>query len=129
MCGIVGYVGNRNTVEVLLEGLKRLEYRGYDSAGICFFNEGAMAVKKEVGKLVQLEKRLAEEKISVAAGAGIGHTRWATHGEPSVRNAHPHLDCSGRFSVVHNGIIENNAVLKKQLQEEGHYFNDTTATE
>jgi len=129
MCGIVGYVGNRNTVEVLLEGLKRLEYRGYDSAGICFFNEGAMAVKKEVGKLVQLEKRLAEEKISVAAGAGIGHTRWATHGEPSVRNAHPHLDCSGRFSVVHNGIIENNAVLKKQLQGEGHRFVSETDTE
>src|SRR5579884_487211 len=129
MCGIVGYVGNRNTVEVLLEGLKRLEYRGYDSAGICFFNEGAMAVQKEVGKLVQLEKRLAEEKVSVAAGAGIGHTRWATHGEPSVRNAHPHLDCSGRFSVVHNGIIENNAVLKKQLQGEGHRFVSETDTE
>lgn len=129
MCGIVGYVGNRNTVDVLVEGLKRLEYRGYDSAGICFFTEGGMAVKKEVGKLIQLEKKLAEEKVGGGTGAGIGHTRWATHGEPSVRNAHPHLDCSGRFSVVHNGIIENHAALKKQLQEEGHAFASETDTE
>ncbi|TAK09112.1 MAG: glutamine--fructose-6-phosphate transaminase (isomerizing) [Candidatus Manganitrophaceae bacterium] len=129
MCGIVGYVGNRNTVDVLVEGLKRLEYRGYDSAGICFFTEGGMAVKKEVGKLIQLEKKLAEEKVGGGTGAGIGHTRWATHGEPSVRNAHPHLDCSGRFSVVHNGIIENHAVLKRQLEEEGHRFVSDTDTE
>ncbi len=129
MCGIVGYVGSRNTVNILLEGLKRLEYRGYDSAGICFFTEGTMTVKKEVGKLIHLERRLAEEKVGSGTGAGIAHTRWATHGEPSVRNAHPHLDCSGRFSVVHNGIIENNAFLRKQLQEEGHRFASETDTE
>jgi glucosamine--fructose-6-phosphate aminotransferase (isomerizing) len=129
MCGIVGYVGNRNTVQVLVEGLKRLEYRGYDSAGICFFRDGAMAVRKEVGKLVQLERRLAEEPVDSVTGGGIGHTRWATHGEPSVRNAHPHLDCSGRFSVVHNGIIENNVALKNRLQEEGHRFVSETDTE
>jgi len=129
MCGIVGYVGNQNTVRILVEGLKRLEYRGYDSAGICFFREGGMAVAKEVGKLVQLERKLAEEKVDAVTGAGIGHTRWATHGEPSVRNAHPHLDCSGRFSVVHNGIIENNAALRKRLEEEGHRFASETDTE
>lgn len=129
MCGIVGYVGNRNTVQILVEGLKRLEYRGYDSAGICYFIEGTMAVTKEVGKLIHLEKRLAEEKMEAASGAGIGHTRWATHGAPSVGNAHPHRDCSGRFSVVHNGIIENHTVLKKRLQEEGHHFLSETDTE
>ncbi|MDC4227918.1 MAG: hypothetical protein MPW15_27740 [Candidatus Manganitrophus sp.] len=129
MCGIVGYVGNRNTVQILVEGLKRLEYRGYDSAGICYFIEGTMAVTKEVGKLIHLEKRLAEEKVDAASGAGIGHTRWATHGAPSVGNAHPHRDCSGRFSVVHNGIIENHTFLKKRLQEEGHHFLSETDTE
>lgn len=129
MCGIVGYVGNRNTVQILVEGLKRLEYRGYDSAGVCYFIEGTMAVTKEVGKLIHLEKRLAEEEVKAASGAGIGHTRWATHGAPSVGNAHPHRDCSGRFSVVHNGIIENHTVLKKRLQEEGHHFLSETDTE
>ena len=129
MCGIVGYVGNRNTVDVLLEGLRRLEYRGYDSAGICFLTEGTLAVKKEVGKLIQLEKRLAEENVRAGTGAGIGHTRWATHGAPSVQNAHPHLDCSGRFSVVHNGIIENHALLRQRLQAEGHRFVSETDTE
>ncbi len=129
MCGIVGYVGSRNTAQILVDGLKRLEYRGYDSAGICYFKDGAMAVTKEVGKLVRLERRLAEEQVDAVTGSGIGHTRWATHGEPSVRNAHPHLDCSGRFSVVHNGIVENNTSLKKQLQEEGHRFVSETDTE
>lgn len=130
MCGIVGYVGEQNTVDVLLTGLKRLEYRGYDSAGICFFAKDKMMVQKEVGKLVNLEKALsAERKNERMRGAGIGHTRWATHGEPSQKNAHPHLDCSGQFSVVHNGIVENYLPLKQQLIAEGHRFTSETDTE
>ncbi|HZR45850.1 MAG TPA: glutamine--fructose-6-phosphate transaminase (isomerizing) [Candidatus Manganitrophaceae bacterium] len=130
MCGIVGYVGNKNTVDVLLSGLKRLEYRGYDSAGVSFFSEGKIVVEKKVGKLKNLAESLsARRRESALRGAGVGHTRWATHGEPNLENAHPHRDCAGKISVVHNGIVENYAPLKKKLQAEGHRFTSETDTE
>src|SRR5262245_8442121 len=103
MCGIVGYVGSRDAAPVLVEGLRRLEYRGYDSAGIAVVQNGALQRRRSVGKLHNLVDRLREEPL---AGAwGVGHTRWATHGRPSEENAHPHADCHGRIVVVHNGII------------------------
>src|SRR3569832_1980523 len=130
MCGIVGYVGEKNTVDVLLNGLKRLEYRGYDSAGVSFFSEGKIVVEKQVGKLKNLEASLSVRRREIAPqGAGIGHTRWATHGEPNLENAHPHRDCAGRISEVHNGIIENYAPLKRKLQAEGHRFTSEPDTE
>ena len=112
MCGIVGYIGNKNATQVIINGLKRLEYRGYDSAGIALLGNDEIFVQKKTGKIKNLEalidyRGLAEYK------AGIGHTRWATHGAPSDRNSHPHIDCSGDIAIVHNGIIENYLNIKE----------------
>lgn len=125
MCGIVGYIGSRNTCPVLLEGLRRLEYRGYDSAGIAIFNDGKIAVRRCQGKLCNLETILCNATFN--GGAGIGHTRWATHGRPSEENAHPHF--YNGIAVVHNGIIENYLELKNMLKEEGHQFQSETDSE
>ena len=128
MCGIVGYVGSKNAVPLLIEGLKRLEYRGYDSAGVAVRQaDGALAVRKRVGRLANLEEAL--DAAPLAGGLGIGHTRWATHGEPSEVNSHPHLDCAGRIAVVHNGIIENYQALRAELEAKGHVFRSQTDTE
>jgi glucosamine--fructose-6-phosphate aminotransferase (isomerizing) len=127
MCGIVGYVGDRDVVPVLVEGLRKLEYRGYDSAGIAVVNDGAVSVLRAEGKLTNLEKKLESEPL--AGHFGLGHTRWATHGKPNENNAHPHRDCTGRIVVIHNGIIENFLALKQQLQKEGHEFKTETDTE
>ena len=127
MCGIVGYIGNKNAVEVIYNGLEKLEYRGYDSAGIAVIDNDKIERRRSVGKLVNLQENIKENKIS--GNIGIGHTRWATHGKPSEENAHPHTDCSGKIVVVHNGIIENYVSLKKQLQKEGHKFASETDTE
>ncbi len=125
MCGIVGYVGNEHAVPVLLDGLKRLEYRGYDSSGVAVLHKGKIDVRRSVGKLVNLSKALEKEKLN--GTIGIGHTRWATHGRPSEQNAHPHR--SGPCVLVHNGIIENYLALKHQLQKEGYRFESETDTE
>jgi glutamine---fructose-6-phosphate transaminase (isomerizing) len=127
MCGIVGYVGNRPCLRILVEGLKRLEYRGYDSAGIAINDNGDLKVVKAAGKIAELEARLAHGAPS--GFSGIAHTRWATHGEPNDVNAHPHTDSRGRLALVHNGIIENYSVLKKALEKEGHQFKTDTDTE
>ena len=128
MCGIVGYVGSEDVVSVILEGLRRLEYRGYDSAGIAVGGAGQeLELRRASGKLRQLEKFLAEHPIH--GSYGIGHTRWATHGRPTEENAHPHRDCSGKIVVVHNGIIENYLKLKQELQAKGHTFVTETDTE
>ena len=127
MCGIVGYVGVREVTPLLLEGLKRLEYRGYDSAGVAVLENGAIHVRKEAGKIAELEKRLQEEHDT--GHHGIGHTRWATHGPPTNRNAHPHVSENGEFAVVHNGIIENAGTLRRVLEERGHVFSSETDTE
>src|SRR5579863_3888128 len=128
MCGIVGYIGPRKAVPIILDGLKRLEYRGYDSAGIAVLEEnGCLAVRRASGKLRNLEDAL---RLSPVDGLyGIGHTRWATHGRPTEENAHPHRDCTGTIVVVHNGIIENYVALKRKLIEEGHKFTTETDTE
>lgn len=128
MCGIVGYIGKSRAVPYLLDGLARLEYRGYDSAGVAFFEDGKIEVVKAKGRLSELEKKLGE-KGDCAATVGIGHTRWATHGEPNDVNAHPHLSESGTFAVVHNGIIENYAELKEELRSSGVRFSSETDTE
>jgi glutamine---fructose-6-phosphate transaminase (isomerizing) len=125
MCGIVGYVGDQDAVPILLNGLKRLEYRGYDSSGIAIHHNGKIEVRRSVGKLVNLEKTLSKKGLS--GTTGIGHTRWATHGKPSEQNAHPHR--SGGCVLVHNGIIENYLPLKQQLQKEGYRFESETDTE
>ncbi|CAN5825331.1 hypothetical protein BH23GEM3_BH23GEM3_11040 [soil metagenome] len=127
MCGIVGYVGERQVTPLLIAGLKRLEYRGYDSAGVAVISNGNIQVRKEAGKIAELEKLLVEEPLSGVYG--IGHTRWATHGPPTERNAHPHVSENGDFAVVHNGIIENAGILRKRLQERGHTFTSDTDTE
>ena len=128
MCGIVGYVGPKNAVPLLIEGLKRLEYRGYDSAGVAVLQaDGILAVRKRVGRLSNLEEAL--EAAPIAGGLGIGHTRWATHGEPSEINSHPHLDGTGTIAVVHNGIIENYLSLRTELEAKGHVFKSQTDTE
>jgi glucosamine--fructose-6-phosphate aminotransferase (isomerizing) len=127
MCGIVGYVGQRDCVDILVEGLKRLEYRGYDSAGISVLTNGRISTEKTAGKIKVLERQLAPSRP--AGSVGLGHTRWATHGEPSTVNAHPHLDCTGTIAVVHNGIIENYGILKQRLAEDGHVFRTETDTE
>jgi glucosamine--fructose-6-phosphate aminotransferase (isomerizing) len=128
MCGIVGYIGTRKAVPIILDGLKRLEYRGYDSAGIAVVgDDGELTVRRASGKLRNLEDAI---RMSPLEGAyGIGHTRWATHGRPTEENAHPHRDCSGQIVVVHNGIVENYLSLKQQLQDEGHKFVTETDTE
>jgi glucosamine--fructose-6-phosphate aminotransferase (isomerizing) len=127
MCGIMGYLGDRDTVEVLLDGLRRLEYRGYDSAGVAVSVDGKIEVVKAKGKISVLASLL--EKDKPIGRAGIAHTRWATHGPPSTKNAHPHPDCRGHIAVVHNGIIENYLELKEKLQAEGHTFRSETDTE
>jgi len=127
MCGIVGYVGARDAVEVILDGLRRLEYRGYDSAGIAVVTGAELQRRRSEGKLANLEKSLAREPLQGAFG--LGHTRWATHGRPSEENAHPHIDCTGRIVVVHNGIIENYLALKVRLEAQGHRFLTQTDTE
>lgn len=127
MCGIVGYVGNNQAAKFLLEGLSKLEYRGYDSAGIAVFGEGGIRIEKSVGRLATLCDKV---KGNMPDGTmGIGHTRWATHGRPSDVNSHPHSDCHGDFVVVHNGIIENYLHLKEELQAKGHEFRSETDTE
>jgi glutamine---fructose-6-phosphate transaminase (isomerizing) len=127
MCGIVGYIGDKNSVPILIEGLQKLEYRGYDSAGIAVFNDGNISVRKYKGRLAILEEKLKHETIEGCLG--IGHTRWATHGEPSDVNSHPHTNCSGGIAVVHNGIIENYMQIKKFLIEKGYVFLSDTDTE
>ncbi len=127
MCGIVGYVGKKEAVPILLEGLRRLEYRGYDSAGIALLSKDNLFVQKKAGKVSVLEDLLAGEDL--ASTVGIAHTRWATHGEPSDLNAHPHVDCSGKIAVVHNGIVENFRTLKEFLTQRGHKFRTQTDTE
>ena len=126
MCGIVGYLGEKNTKEILLSGLKELEYRGYDSAGIAVLQNNDFQSYKAVGKLINLEEK-TKDFVTDSFAAGIGHTRWATHGKPTELNAHPHLGNSSY--VVHNGIIENYAELKKKLMEEGVRFLSQTDTE
>ncbi|GAA4300818.1 glutamine--fructose-6-phosphate transaminase (isomerizing) [Streptomyces venetus] len=128
MCGIVGYVGPQSALEVVMAGLKRLEYRGYDSAGVAVLADGGLAAAKKAGKLLNLEKELDGRPLPTGA-TGIGHTRWATHGGPTDLNAHPHLDNAGRVAVVHNGIIENFAVLRAELEERGHELASETDTE
>ena len=125
MCGIIGYIGPRETNKVLIEGLKRLEYRGYDSAGIAVFQKGKIEIRRKVGKLKNLEELI--EKETFDGKVGIGHTRWATHGRPSDENAHPHK--AGRVAVVHNGIIENYLPLREYLKKKGHVFSSETDTE
>ncbi|MBN2840608.1 MAG: class II glutamine amidotransferase, partial [Coriobacteriia bacterium] len=128
MCGIIGYVGAKPASPVLLEGLRRLEYRGYDSAGIAVLDDGALVVRKKKGKI---DEGIAREVAArpVSGSLGIAHTRWATHGEPSDENSHPHLDASGRIAVVHNGVIENYEQLKVRLERSGHEFASSTDTE
>jgi len=128
MCGIVGYTGNRKVVPILLEGLRRLEYRGYDSAGLVYQSEGKLVKFRAAGKLIHLEEAV-DEAIGVASHTGLGHTRWATHGAPTLDNAHPHSDCTGDLVVIHNGIIENYGSLKEELVTEGHSFSSETDTE
>jgi glucosamine--fructose-6-phosphate aminotransferase (isomerizing) len=128
MCGIVGYVGGQSALDVVIAGLKRLEYRGYDSAGVAVLADGGMAAAKKAGKLVNLEKELDTRPLP-SGSTGIGHTRWATHGGPTDLNAHPHLDNAGRVAVVHNGIIENFAALRAELAERGHDLASETDTE
>jgi glucosamine--fructose-6-phosphate aminotransferase (isomerizing) len=127
MCGIIGYIGSQRVVPILIDGLRRLEYRGYDSAGVAVVRNGAIDLRRSAGKLARLEEVIATTPIE--GDYGIGHTRWATHGRPTEENAHPHRDCTGRIVVVHNGIIENYLDLKQQLQKEGHTFVTETDTE
>jgi glutamine---fructose-6-phosphate transaminase (isomerizing) len=127
MCGIVGYIGDQQVAPLLIQGLKRLEYRGYDSAGIAVAKNGSLLVRKEAGKIAELEKMLLVDPVEGVYG--IGHTRWATHGPPNQRNAHPHVSEKGDFAVVHNGIIENAQPLKRKLIERGHTFSSDTDTE
>jgi glucosamine--fructose-6-phosphate aminotransferase (isomerizing) len=127
MCGIVGYIGTKQVVPVLMDGLRRLEYRGYDSAGVAVVHDGHLEVRRSAGKLARLEDTLSSQPL--VGDYGVGHTRWATHGRPSEENAHPHRDCKGRIVVVHNGIIENYLDLKRELRREGHQFITETDTE
>lgn len=127
MCGIVGYIGEKNATPLILSGLKKLEYRGYDSAGLAVLTNGKIEVRRNAGKLGNLESNILTDPI--AGTLGIGHTRWATHGEPSARNAHPHLSSTGEVVVVHNGIVENFIELKEELLAEGVVFQSDTDTE
>src|SRR3990172_7922993 len=127
VCGIVGYIGSREAIEILLPGLKRLEYRGYDSAGLAVVNGNGLVIRKAQGKIVRLEEHLSQTPIG--GTLGIAHTRWATHGIPSDRNAHPRPDCTGRLAVVHNGIIENHRALRTRLIAGGHRLASHTDTE
>src|SRR5947207_7849704 len=127
MCGIVGYVGHRDAVAFILPGLRRLEYRGYDSAGIATVSQMTLDVRKTTGTMADFEGLVASDRPR--GTLGVGHTRWATHGRPSDVNAHPHLDCGSRLAVVHNGIIENYRELRRALAAEGHRFRSQTDTE
>ena len=127
MCGIIGYIGQKQVLPILIDGLRRLEYRGYDSAGVAVVRNGTIELRRSAGKLARLEEVIATHPLE--GEYGIGHTRWATHGRPTEENAHPHRDCTGRIVVVHNGIIENYLELKQQLQREGHQFVTETDTE
>jgi len=129
MCGIVGYIGTKQCMPLILEGLRRLEYRGYDSAGIAVIDEGKILVQKRAGKVADLAMMVEADDSTSRAHIGMGHTRWATHGEPNDTNAHPHGDCSGKIAVVHNGIIENYRAIKTKLTREGHIFKSETDTE
>src|SRR5579859_3036936 len=126
MCGIVGYIGTGDAARVLMQGLHRLEYRGYDSAGIALLSDGALLLHKKKGKVKDLEQTF---RSAVLAKVGIAHTRWATHGEPSDRNAHPHTDQAKRVAIVHNGIIENSDALRAQLIAKGVEFRSDTDSE
>jgi len=127
MCGIIGYIGKREAVPILISGLRRMEYRGYDSAGLAIMNQNKIQVKKEVGKIAQLEKALNGN--SLPGTLGLGHTRWATHGIPSKENAHPHIDSKGHIALIHNGIVENYTALRQRLEKRGHKFRTETDTE
>jgi len=127
MCGIIGYIGSKPVVPVLLDGLRRMEYRGYDSAGVAVVSPEGISLRRSAGKLANLEQAIRVEPVDGLYG--VGHTRWATHGRPTEENAHPHRDCTGKIVVVHNGIIENYLELKKELQEQGHQFKTETDTE
>ena len=127
MCGIIGYTGSLQAKDVLIRGLKRMEYRGYDSAGIAVQTPLGLNVKHKVGKVAGLEAMV--ESMDIDGTCGIGHTRWATHGKPSENNAHPHTACANDIAVVHNGIIENYATLKEELIGRGHVFSSETDTE
>jgi len=127
MCGIIGYIGSKPVVPVLLDGLRRMEYRGYDSAGVALVSPEGIALRRSAGKLANLELAIRDEPVDGLYG--VGHTRWATHGRPTEENAHPHRDCTGRIVVVHNGIIENYLELKQELQAQGHQFKTETDTE
>ncbi|GAA5031000.1 glutamine--fructose-6-phosphate transaminase (isomerizing) [Actinopolymorpha pittospori] len=128
MCGIVGYVGASSAVDIVVDGLRRLEYRGYDSAGVAVPEGGGVRVRKRAGKLANLQSALGEDPLPTS-GSAMGHTRWATHGAPTDPNAHPHIDCDGRLAVVHNGIIENFAALRAELEANGHHLTSETDTE
>src|SRR6266853_2006512 len=127
MCGIIGYIGPKEVVPVLIDGLRRLEYRGYDSAGVAVVRDGIMELRRSAGKLQRLED--VSTLNPIVGDYGVGHTRWATHGRPTEENAHPHRDCTGKIVVVHNGIIENYLDLKRELQDQGHKFVTETDTE
>src|SRR5256712_4690739 len=127
MCGVVGYVGSKDAVAVLLDGLRRIEYRGYDSAGVAVLNGRGVETRKLAGRIPALRDRLAQDPIH--GTCGIGHTRWATHGAPTERNAHPHTDCTGALALVHNGIIENADLLRAQSERAGHRFATETDSE
>src|SRR5512135_1694112 len=127
MCGIIGYIGQKQVLPILIDGLRRLEYRGYDSAGVAVVKNGTIELRRSAGKLARLEEAIAVSPID--GEYGIGHTRWATHGRPTEENAHPHRDCTGKIVVVHNGIIENYLDLKAELQRQGHKFVTETDTE
>ncbi len=127
MCGIIGYIGQKQVMPILIDGLRRLEYRGYDSAGVAVVRDGTIELRRSAGRLSRLEEIIATQPLD--GEYGIGHTRWATHGRPTEENAHPHRDCTGRIVVVHNGIIENYLDLKQQLRSEGHRFVTETDTE
>ncbi|MEP6695317.1 MAG: glutamine--fructose-6-phosphate transaminase (isomerizing) [Pseudonocardiales bacterium] len=128
MCGIVGYVGGQRALDVVIDGLRRLEYRGYDSAGVAIVWQGRLATERRAGKLANLEEAVAADHLPEGT-TGIGHTRWATHGAPNDRNAHPHRDCTGKIAVIHNGIIENFVALRAELEERGHLLTSDTDTE
>ncbi|MHB9002783.1 MAG: class II glutamine amidotransferase, partial [Coriobacteriia bacterium] len=128
MCGIIGYIGDKPASPILLEGLRRLEYRGYDSAGVAVLNDGQLQMRKKVGKIDEgIARELSAHPVS--GQMGIAHTRWATHGPPTDENSHPHLDGSGRIAVVHNGVIENFEQIKQRLVRGGHEFLSSTDTE
>ena len=128
MCGIVGYVGEKQALSVVVDGLRRLEYRGYDSAGVAVVSEGSLETRKKAGKLANLESLLGEDPLPQST-IGIGHTRWATHGGPTDANAHPHVSEDGKVAVIHNGIIENFAELRAELSSRGVTLRSETDTE